>query len=250
MDRTFDLVLGLHGITHALENPKRSNHILKCTDDGLKSLKSKVKSFDKIDKSIKMFTQHDLQEEAKKDFKTLDYEFQRITSGIYLLTSPYDVPDSFNWLFNNSDKLNKVICLDQVTDIHNAAAIVRTASFFGVDTIIISSKQTFSLSPSFYRLACGGVEHLTILKSNNLSKTITSLNEKNFMTLALSEHSTIDTLSQSPEKKIALILGAEDLGISNAVLRVCSHEFALKSKGEIRSLNVSVAAALAMNKFF
>ena len=86
-----------------------------------------------------------------------------------------------------------------------------------------------------------------------LTKTISKLKEMGVLCLGLSEHATgelEDSLSHATDKGLAIVLGREDVGISNAVLRLIDHHISLNSSGEIKSLNVSIAAAICMEKCF
>ena len=98
-----------------------------------------------------------LQEEAQQIFMDLDFEYQRVPSQIFLVASPLPVLDSGE-LVNMIEKKEhwKILCLDQITDVHNGAAILRSASFYGVDALVFSSKNTFSPAKSVKQslLAC------------------------------------------------------------------------------------------------
>src|SRR5690606_2934985 len=112
--------------------------------------------------------------------------------------------------------------LDQITDVHNGAAIMRTASFYGVTGILVPSEKSFGLTPSFYRIASGATEYLNIIRVNSLSRAVGQLNEAGFLTVGLSEHSSenLNEKDLRAESKICLLLGAEETGLSNAVMRL------------------------------
>jgi 23S rRNA (guanosine2251-2'-O)-methyltransferase len=78
------------------------------------------------------------------------------------------------------------------------------------------------------------------------------MNEAGFTTVGLSEHSTENLGPEElrAQKKICLLLGAEETGLSNAVARLVKKNLSLPSQGNIKSLNVSSAAAIAMEKCF
>ena len=91
------------------------------------------------------------------------------------------------------------------------------------------------------------------MEISKLSRAISKLNELECLTIALSEHASDDldqAIDKNSGKAIVLVLGKEDTGISHAVMRVCQHKLSLESQGEIKSLNVSIASALAMQKCF
>lgn len=250
MNADFDLVFGLHSIAAALKNPRRSHMKLVATDEGLQELQKKHKIIPKnYNVKTDILSSHALQEQAKKLFAHLDLEFTRVPSGIYLQTSALQTYTIQEFLKRPQARL---LALDQITDVHNGAAILRTASFFGMDGVIVPSGKSFGLTPSFYRIASGAVESVPLIRAPSLSKVVGQLNESGYLTVGLSEHSSENLVPTDLriEKKICLLLGAEETGLSHAVARLVQKNLSLQSLGEIKSLNVSNAAAIAMEKSF
>ncbi len=246
----FDLIFGLHSIAAALKNPRRSHIKLVATDEGLQELQKKHRIIPKnYNVKTDILSSHALQEQAKKLCMHMDLEFYRVPSGIYLQTSPLQTYTVQEYLTNPNAKL---LALDQITDVHNGAAILRSACFYGVNGVLVPSEKSFGLTPSFYRIASGAVEYVNLIRVNSLSRAVSQLNEAGYLTVGLSEHSS-ENLTQTDlraQKKICLLLGAEETGLSNAVARLVQKNLSLPSQGEIKSLNVSSAAAIAMEKCF
>lgn len=247
-----DLIVGIHSIAEAIRNPKREVYTLVGTDEGFKELYKRggidPKLIGEVDQH--KFSNHDFQEHAKREFKKRDLNYQRIPSGIYATTSVlkiYEVKDLMNDI--QEGKRLKILALDQVTDTHNAAAILRTAAFYGVDYLLTAVKGAFGMTPSFYRIASGATEHVRLVQAASLPKLLNKLVQKDVSVIGLSEHASDDDLSTNTGA-VCLVLGAEDVGMSNAVARAVTKTIALKSHGEIKSLNVSVAGAVAMERVF
>ena len=247
-ERAFDIIIGKHSIECALKNKQRSPIMLYVTEDGLKELSRDI---DRRQLKIQMCSTHLFQETAKKKFQTLDYEFSRVPSGLMLECTSLPFA-SIEKLYDDcitKDSI-KVLALDQITDVHNGAAILRTAAFYGVDYILYGTKNQTGFSPTFFRIASGAIEYLNIVAVSNMTRTITKLQESGIHVVALSEHAQGEITNLNDVQKKCLILGAEDKGISNAVLRVIKNHMSLKALGEIKSLNVSVAGAVAMERCF
>lgn len=247
----FDLVVGIHSIAAAIKNSDRNLYHLYTTEDALSELKKVVNVPENI---IKLCSSHKIQEEAKNYYKQLDLEYQRVPSGVFLTASQLQVHD-VTYLYSQLESKEglKILALDQITDVHNAAAILRTASFYGVDLVIIPDKKSFGLTPSFFRIASGAAEFVPLVGVSKLTKTVTKLKEQNVLCLALSEHASGDLseeLIAKHNKGLCLVLGREDVGISHAVMRLIDHHISLDSQGDIQSLNVSIAAAISMEKCF
>lgn len=247
----FELIIGIHSIICALNNPNRKNIKLYATEDSLEELKKQTKN---LGLEIELCSSHKLQEVAKSYFKDLELDYQRVPSGVFLITEPLGIIE-INDFYEKvaSSKSLKILCLDQISDVHNAGAIVRTASFYGVDFIIIPDKKSFGLTPSFFRIASGAAEYVPFVRVSKLTKTISKLITLETLCVALSEHATgelEDIKQQISDKNTCLVLGKEDTGISNAVLRLIDNKISLNSQGDIKSLNVSNAAAITMEKCF
>jgi 23S rRNA (guanosine2251-2'-O)-methyltransferase len=246
----FDLIFGLHSIAAALTNTKRIHQKLVATDEGLVELQKKHKIIPKnLNIKIEMVSSHSLQEQAKKLCIHMGLDFNRVPSGVYLQTSPLETYNIQDFLSGPSHRL---LALDQITDVHNGAAILRTACFYGVNGVLIPSEKSFGLTPSFYRIASGAVEYINLIRVNSLSRAVGQMNEAGFLTVGLSEHSP-ENLGQDEIRagnKICLLLGAEESGLSHAVARLVQKNLSLSSQGKIKSLNVSSAAAIAMEKCF
>lgn len=249
MDR--DIIFGIHSIKEALENPGRRLYGVFATLDGLKEF-SKKTGLNKIEEmcEVQILDNHKLQDRAKAFCDDLGFNYQRVPSGIFLVAGSLEEKD-LSYLFSEieSGKAKKIICLDQVSDAHNGAAIMRTAAFYGVDAILISTKGNFGRGPGFTRIASGAVEHLPIVQCSSLPKALNKLQDKGVVVVGFSEHSP-EQLDGLDDAVVCLVFGAEDVGMSNAVSRVVKRTVALVPQGPIKSLNVSVASAVAMEKFF
>lgn len=243
---TKDIILGRHSIKCALENPRRSGLELYGTEEGIAALGNAAKNA-----SVKVLAPHGLQEKAKFLFKEKGFEFQRVTSGVMLVCDSLgfgDIAECYKKIEKGEYK--KILCLDQITDVHNAGAILRTACFYGVDAIILPGKKTFAATPSFFKIASGSFEFSSLYPVQNLSKTISKFNELGVQTIALSEHAKEHFEVGDGGQSLCLILGREDEGVSHAVMRNAAYTLSLESQGGIKSLNVSIAAAVSMERCF
>lgn len=247
----FNLVIGIHSIICALKNKDRKIERLVGTEEAIAEVKKQVSL---ADIPVDMYATHKVQEEAKLYFRDLDLDYHRVPSSVFLVCSDLEILDvSELYKAAEENKNLKIICLDQITDVHNAAAILRTASFYGVDYVVVPDKKSFGLTPSFFRIASGAAEYVPLVGVSKLTKTIAKLTSLGVTCLALSEHAKGDLtqeLIQNSETGICLVLGREDVGISNAVLRIIDNHISLDSSGDIKSLNVSIAAAITMEKCF
>lgn len=243
-----DVIIGIHGIKAAIENPERTGKSLYFTSEGKKEFSPLIA---KLDGSAYEVGPHELQERAKDLFEEGGFQYSRVPSGAFLICDPLKQYDS-SWIFETllmKDSF-KILCLDSITDVYNGAAIMRTAAFYGVDAIVVATRGHFGVSPGFSRIASGAIEYIKIVKVSSLPKFLAKIQKQGVCCVGLSEHESEALPERLDSLMACLVLGAEETGISNAVSRILNHQFALKGVGKIRSLNVSVAAALAMDRVF
>ncbi len=138
-----------------------------------------------------------------------------------------------------------LILLDGITDPHNLGAIVRTAECAGAHGVIIPERRAAGLTPAAAKAAAGALDTMRIARVTNLNRTIDDLKEKGIWIVgtALNGESAFQAdLSGA----IALVIGSEGDGISRLTLEKCDFCVTLPMKGQIESLNASVAAGILM----
>jgi 23S rRNA (guanosine2251-2'-O)-methyltransferase len=252
---TQQIIIGQHSIKAALYNSKRKCLDFYATDDGLKAFLKyhKISKQDVSNKvnAIHVVDPHQFQQVALKYYRDLGFEFQKITSGVFLIAKPLPEISWQDLLKISKDK--KIVALDHVTDVHNAAAIIRTCAFYGIGALIVEMKGSFSLSPGLVRIASGGLESVSIFSTNNLPATLKSLKQQGITVLGLSEeakNSTIPDTVKDKSAQICLVFGSEDKGLSNAVERELDNHLAIPAAtgASIESLNVSVAVAVCLER--
>ena len=142
-----------------------------------------------------------------------------------------------------------IIILDGITDPHNFGAIIRTAECAGVHGIIVPQHRSVGLTPAAVKTSAGAVEYVRVARVNNLSRTIDQLKKEGIWFYAVTMNGT-DYRSVSFNDGTALVIGAEEDGISRLVLEKCDYSVSLPMAGKIESLNASVAAGIMMYRVF
>lgn len=142
-----------------------------------------------------------------------------------------------------------LLMLDQVTDPHNVGAILRSASAFACDGVIMQRKHAPELTGVLAKTACGAVEHIAVAYETNLSRALERLKEAGFFIYGLDERGTEEIGGVKPGGKSVLVLGAEGDGMRRLVREHCDALLRLPTRGAIQSLNVSNAAAIALYAF-
>lgn len=138
-----------------------------------------------------------------------------------------------------------IIVMDGITDPHNLGAVMRTAECTGVHGIIIPQHRSVGLSPAAVKASAGAMEYVKVARVNNLNRTIEELQKKNIWFYAVTMDGD-DYMNVDFSGGTALVIGAEEDGISRLVAEKCDYKVSLPMVGRIESLNASVAAGVMM----
>lgn len=139
-----------------------------------------------------------------------------------------------------------VVVLDGVTDVRNFGAIARTAECCGADAIIIPERGSASAGGDAMKTSAGALNYLTVCRERNLAAGVKYLKDNGYRIVAVSEKATTNYTAADYSGPIALVMGAEDKGISPEILNLCDEKVFIPMFGKIGSLNVSVAAGVMM----
>jgi 23S rRNA (guanosine2251-2'-O)-methyltransferase len=139
-----------------------------------------------------------------------------------------------------------LIILDRVTDVRNFGAIVRTAECAGVDGIVIGEKGSAPITSDAMKTSAGALNYLPVCREGDLKKTMKYLRDNGIKTIACTEKAEKLIYDGDLSGPIALIMGSEEDGISDLLLREADALVKVPMKGKIGSLNVSVAAGVAV----
>lgn len=139
-----------------------------------------------------------------------------------------------------------LLLLDRVTDVRNFGAIARTAECAGVDGIVIAEKGNAPISSDAMKTSAGALNHLPVCREKDLKHTLKLLRDSGIRVVACTEKAVKDIYDVNLAGPIALIMGSEEDGISDALLRDADELARIPLKGKIGSLNVSVAAGVAI----
>ena len=166
--------------------------------------------------------------------------------GVIAKISAIDFYDLEVVLEKNRDTNSLYLLLDQITDVRNFGAILRTAECTGVTAVIIASHGSAPLNSDAIKTSAGAAFKVPICKVNHLLDAIYQLQAEDIQIVAITEKTDANLYQTSLNKPSALVMGSEQKGISNAILKIANAKAKLPLLGTIESLNVSVACGVAL----
>jgi|TARA_B100001094_G_scaffold96317_1_gene92255 23S rRNA (guanosine2251-2'-O)-methyltransferase len=155
------------------------------------------------------------------------------------------------FLADKKKEIPLIIFLDRVQDPHNLGAIARTAEIFGAHGLVVPAKDSAKISPGAIRASAGALEHIEFTIVNSISKTLEYLKKMNFQVFSLDmDGENIKDIKIDNKIPIALVVGSEHNGISKRIIDTSDKILSVPMKGEISSLNVSVATGIILYELF
>lgn len=139
-----------------------------------------------------------------------------------------------------------IVVLDGITDVRNFGAIARTCECAGVDAIVIPEHGSVSVGGDAIKTSAGALHHLPVCRERNTAGAVRFLKDNGYRIVAASEKVDINYTQVDYTVPVAIVMGAEDTGISPEVLKLCDTFVSIPQFGHIGSLNVSVAAGVIM----
>jgi 23S rRNA (guanosine2251-2'-O)-methyltransferase len=223
------VLYGWHPVTLALANPNRTIRKLWLTENAARRL-----SDENIDTRVppELVRPEDIDRRLGPD---------AVHQGMLAEVDPLESPD-----LDDLPQDGMVLVLDQITDPHNVGAILRSAAAFKVNAVITTNRHSPEATGVLAKSASGALELVPIIAVPNLARALNQLNDQGFMTVGLDSEGG-DNISAVPlSAPLALVLGAEGKGLRHLTRETCNVVARLDMPGEIKSLNVSNAAVLAL----
>lgn len=139
-----------------------------------------------------------------------------------------------------------ILVLDSVTDVRNMGAISRTAECAGVHAIVVPSKGSAQINPDAIKTSAGALYKIPVCRHDNLLQTVKFLQESGLQLVCCTEKTKDDIYTPDYTAPTAIVMGSEEDGVRNEIIRIADHLAKIPMYGEIESLNVSVATGIIL----
>lgn len=228
---------------------------------GIRPVLEAIEATESIDKIlVKRDLGGDLAKEVLAKAKEFDIPVQRVPNeklnritrknhqGVIAIISPvryYNLDNLIASLYEEG-KTPLGVILDGVTDARNFGAIARSAECAGADFIIIPERGSASVTSDSVRSSAGALFHIPVCRVKDLVQAINRLHDNGYKVVGASEKGAENYTEIDYTSPVAIVMGAEDTGLTPEVLRKCDNLGAIPILGKVGSLNVSVACGVML----
>jgi 23S rRNA (guanosine2251-2'-O)-methyltransferase len=224
---------GTHPVRAALSNPKRHCKRVVLT----------ARAAEEIGNALLGKVRHEI---ADMDAVSKLLPAGSVHQGVALNCEPLPRRDLRDVLRESDSKRRIVLLLDQITDPHNAGAILRSAAAFGVSAAIVQDRNAPPESGVLAKAASGALDTVPYIVVVNISRALEELSELGFWRIALAGDGEQSLRDAVPAGDVALVLGSEGSGIRRLVREHCDAAAFIPITRDMESLNVSNAAAVSL----
>jgi 23S rRNA (guanosine2251-2'-O)-methyltransferase len=223
------VLYGWHTVKAALENPERRIRRLLATENAARRL---------ADDGVPLPVKPEL---VRPDVIDARLGPDAVHQGLLAEADPLSAPRVTEL---KPDGI--VLVLDQITDPHNVGAILRSAAAFAVGAIVTTARHSPEATGVLAKSASGALELIPMVTVQNLARGLEELRQRDFLLVGLDSGGEADLADVTLRAPLALVLGAEGKGLRQLTKATCDRLARIDVPGEIKSLNVSNAAALAL----
>tara|TARA_B100001093_G_scaffold492259_1_gene533201 strand:- start:74 stop:820 length:747 start_codon:yes stop_codon:yes gene_type:complete len=238
MNKSSFFIAGQHAVIEALKNPNRKVLRVFLTEEAKKNIHKKSPKKNVLE-DVKVYFK------SKKELDKYTNKDQLMHGGYVAEIEHIDQIDLKEFI---KEKKNcTLVCLDEVTDPRNIGSLIRSASSFNIDGLIVKERQFPSDSKLMYKSASGCMEHLNIFQVSNINSTLKSLREKNFWVYGFDSKGEKDFTDIKWEGKTVLLFGSEGFGMKEHTSKYADFFVKININKNIESLNISNSAAIVFH---
>ena len=241
MKKSTFLIAGKHAVTEALKNSNRNVLKIFLTEDSKKILNRGNQELNLL-KNIKLIYK------TKKELDRLCSKDQISHQGLITEIEHLENINMKDYLNSKKTKKNLTfVALEEVTDPRNIGSIIRSATSFNIDGLIVNERHFPSESKLLYKSASGSIEYINIFEVSNINTTLKFLKTKNFWICGFDNNSSKDFTKHDWNGNNVLLFGSEGYGLKYQTLKNSDFLLKININKKIESLNISNSAAVVFH---
>jgi len=238
MDKSSYFIVGKHSVIEALKNDRRKVLKIFLTEESKKTIHRENPKKNLL-KDLKVFFK--TRKELDKYCKNEDILHQGFVAEVEKL----EKKELKNFI--KDQKNINLVCLSGATDPRNIGSIIRSASAFNMDGIIVKERHFPETSKIMHKAASGCMEHLNIFVVSNINSTLKYLREKNFWIYGFDSNGTKKIRDIEINQNNVLIFGSEGYGMKKHTEKYVDFLVRIQINDKIESLNLSNSASIAFH---
>lgn len=232
-----DVIYGVHAVEEALT-----------AGEALRSLH--VADERKRDPAVRKILDTAREREVRVRFEGRGYFNQfpyKAHQGIIAFGAPFPYVALEDVLHAPREGAALIVVLDHITDPHNAGAIIRSAECAGAQGVVMPERRAAGVNATVRKAAAGAAAHIPIARVSNIADAIRKLKKANVWVAGADlGPESVDYTQADLARDVALVIGAEGAGLSQLVKRECDYLVRIPMRGQVESLNASVAAGVLL----
>ena len=241
MKKSTFLIVGKHAVTEALKNPNRKVLKIFLTEESKKTL-NKENYNSNLLKNTKIFYK------TKKELDRLCSKEQTSHQNLIAEVGHLENINLKEYINLKETKANiTLVALEEVTDPRNIGSIIRSATSFNIDGLIVKERSFPSESKLLYKSASGCIEHIHIFEVSNISTTLKYLRTKNFWICGFDKSGNKDFTKHDWSGNNIILFGSEGYGLKYQTLKNSDFLLKIQINEKIESLNISNSAAVVFH---
>ena len=238
MNKSSFFIVGKHAVIEALKNPKRKVLKIFLTEESKKNIHRKSPNNNLLN-DVKVYFK------TKKELDKYSTKENLLHQGYVAEIEHFEKPILKDFVKRNENIT--LVCLDGVTDPRNIGSLIRSATSFGVDGIIIKERHYPRDSKLMYKAASGAMEYINIFEVSNINSTLKNLKDKNFWIYGFDSNSNKNFTDIKWEGNNILLFGSEGFGMHKHTSKYADFFVKIDINEKVESLNISNSAAIVFH---
>ena len=238
MNKSSFFIVGQHAVIEALRNPSRKVLRVFLTEESKKNIHRKNPKKNVLD-DVKVYFK------TKKELDKYTTKENLLHQGYVAEVEHLEKPILKDFIKNKENIT--LACLDSVTDPRNIGSLIRSASSFNIDGIIVKDRHFPSDSKLMYKAASGCMEHINIFEVANINSTLKNLREKNYWVYGFDSSGDKNFTEIKWKGNNVLLFGSEGFGMREHTSKYTDFLVKIDINKDIESLNISNSAAIVFH---
>ena len=238
MNKSSFFIVGQHAVIEALKNSKRKVLRIFLTEESKKNIHRKSPKKNLLN-DIKVYFK------TKKELDKYSTKENLLHQGYVAEIEHFEKPLLKDFIKEKKD--TTLVCLDGVTDPRNIGSLIRSASSFNIDGIIIKERNFPSESKLMYKAASGAMEYINIFEVSNINSTLKNLKDRNFWVYGFDGSGEKNFTDIEWKGNNILLFGSEGSGMHHHTSKYADFLVRIDIDKKIESLNISNSAAIVFH---